>query len=189
MIRILVIVIILLLTSCAIENQSSFLKYNRGFYVVSKDTNTKKQDNSITRNNDYKKSSAQNYTSKWITPTTDYVTWTKAKELCLASGGRLPTIEELKKIVINCGGEMNGHLGDYNYYTYRKAELKRNINNTSYQSCYKQKGFYSGQYWSSTLKYDVSPYAWCLNFYYGHDNWNNNDLTNTNHIRCIKKGE
>jgi hypothetical protein len=63
--------------------------------------------------------------------------WKKAKEICRAKGGRLPTREELRKVVTDCGGEMKDD---------NSAEWKRNKKNSSYQSCYKAKGFTSNGY-------------------------------------------
>ncbi len=43
-------------------------------------------------------------TSKWFTPTDKAVKWKKAKQICRDNGGRLPTIEELKEVMTDCGG-------------------------------------------------------------------------------------
>jgi hypothetical protein len=37
--------------------------------------------------------------SKWFSPTDKKVTWKKADKICKDNGGRLPTIDELKKVV------------------------------------------------------------------------------------------
>jgi len=63
--------------------------------------------------------------------------WMEAKDICRASGGRLPDRYELKKVIVDCGGTVDD-------YTNNKA-------NSAYQSCYKRKGFSSSyDYWSSS---------------------------------------
>lgn len=79
--------------------------------------------------------------SKWITPSDNIcrsnggkvyddgcrATWKEANKICGVSGGRLPTIDELKKVVTDCGGKID--------------EYAKNEDNLEYQSCYKSKGF------------------------------------------------
>jgi hypothetical protein len=82
-------------------------------------------------------------TSKWTTPTnrvcidnggeifkngTCIAEWSVAKKICHISKGKLPSIEELKKVVIDCTGEINNG---------NKTKSKRNEKNSKYQSCYK----------------------------------------------------
>jgi hypothetical protein len=117
-------------------------------------------------------------TSKWIPPTKKEVTWKKAKELCSANGGRLPTIEELKKVVTDCGGEMK----DYNL-----AEWERNEKNTYYQNCYKKRGFNSNGYWSSTSLSYNNDTAWFVHFNVGFQNYNGKD--NNYYVRCVRAGQ
>ena len=72
--------------------------------------------------------------------------WTNAKSICQASGGRLATINELKQVITDCGGEI-GSLAS-------KRELyDRNQKNSSYQQCVKEKGFHS----NSTNYWSISP--------------------------------
>ena len=93
-------------------------------------------------------------TQKWITPSQSTCTeyegyWGNercdsrqyhAKTICSESGGTLPLIEELKDVIIQCGGVIDDH--------------ENNKNNTSYQTCYQNLGFTS-KYWSSSLdQYD-----------------------------------
>ena len=47
------------------------------------------------------------------------VTWKKAKELCRENGARLPTMEELRKVVTDCGGIID--------------EMNKNVDNSRYQ--------------------------------------------------------
>ena len=60
---------------------------------------------------------------KWINPTQKVcqandgkmdddiceANWSDAKDICRASGGRLPTIDELKKVVTDCGGTIDDY--------------------------------------------------------------------------------
>ena len=50
-----------------------------------------------------------------------------AYRLCRELGARLPTIEELKVVVVQCGGQIGNHI--------------HNDSNLSYISCYRKKGF------------------------------------------------
>ena len=123
----------------------------------------------------------QTSTSKWITPTENKATWEKAKKICRNNGGRLPTLEELKKVVTDCGGEMK----DKN-----NAEYKRNKNNNSYQNCYKEKGFndsYDSYYWSSTSRQSHLTFAWLVYFGYG---YTHGYLKVTSHyVHCVRAGQ
>ena len=116
--------------------------------------------------------------SKWITPTDKQVKWKKAKELCENNGGRLPTIEELKEVVTDCGGEMK-----YD----SSAERKRNRNNSRYQSCCNEKGFSSNYYWSATTYANNRDIAWLVYFYNG--NVYNNYKDSNYYVRCVRIGE
>jgi hypothetical protein len=109
--------------------------------------------------------------------TREEVTWKKAKEICRAKGGRMPTKEELRKVVTDCGGEVKDD---------NSAEWKRNEENSSYQSCYKAKGFTSNGYWSSTTRASDSSYAWGVYFDVGNDYWN--AKTFEYRVRCVRGG-
>ena len=130
--------------------------------------------------------------SKWITPTqkvcntnggkmdgdTCTANWSDAKNICSASGGRLPSIDELKKIVTDCGGEIEDD---------NEAEWMRNQNNSSYQSCYKEKGFTSDGYWSSLIYSSYIGPAWFIVFNNGHTDFY---FKSTNFgVRCMKTGQ
>jgi len=95
--------------------------------------------------------------SKWMKDTGEKAEWKKAKVICRAKGGRLPTIEELRKVIMDCGGVIN--------------DGKNNNKNSSYQSCYKAKGFASNNYWSSTTNASVSSDAWYVSFYFSSNGW------------------
>jgi hypothetical protein len=115
--------------------------------------------------------------SKWMKNTGERAKWKKAKEICRAKGGRLPTKEELRKVITDCGGEMKDD---------NSAEWKRNRKNSSYQSCYKAKGFTSNYYWSSTTYASDSSYAWLVFFDGGYDGWD--DKTYEGSVRCVRGG-
>lgn len=94
-------------------------------------------------------------TPPWITPTAQacennggemnsrgvcQAKWKAANRICADMGGRLPTIGELKQVVIECGGTVDIIHGNKNVH--------------GYEACYRQKGFsyeYEG-YFSSTVK-------------------------------------
>ena len=130
--------------------------------------------------------------SKWITPSNSVcksnggevdgdgclADWEDAKNICSASGGRLPTIDELKKVVTDCGGEMKDDTVE---------EWKRNQNNSNYQSCYKQKGFTSNYYWSSTTDASYTNYAWGVNFDNGYTNYGSK--SDNGYVRCVRAGQ
>lgn len=106
-------------------------------------------------------------TSKWLKPSSSTCTqnggkmvdgvckanWENAKKICRASGASLPSIDDLRKVVTDCGGVIDDYVN--------------NENNSNYQTCYKQKGFTSNYYWSSTKKGSSS--AGLVNFDNGND--------------------
>lgn len=101
--------------------------------------------------------------------------WSNAIKICKENDGRLPTLEELEGIVLSCGGELKDD---------NKAEKKRNIENSSYQFCYKKKNFTSGIYWSSSFDADFAHYIWLIEFA------NGSVCANTKkykyNVRCVK---
>jgi len=130
--------------------------------------------------------------SKWITPSNSTcrnhggkvdsdgckANWVNAKNICSASGGSLPTIDELRKVVTDCGGEMEED---------NSAEWERNEKNTSYQSCSEKKGFTFGGYWSATTYVSDSSDAWNVGFDGGDDGWGSK--TAEVYIRCVRGGQ
>jgi len=115
-------------------------------------------------------------TSKWIVPTNSTCTanggkiykgvcqanWKNATKICSASGGRLPSREDLHKVIRDCGGIADAN-GD---------EWTKNRNNSHYQNCYKQRGFSKDDwYWTSTNYEKDSSYAWFVYFYSGGGSW------------------
>ena len=130
------------------------------------------------------KSEAKKKKSKWISPTqkvckanggkmdgyTCKANWSDAKDICRASGGRLSTIDELKKVLTDCGGTIDN---DNN-----KAD-------SVYQDCYKKKGFSdSSNYWSSTSFVDREDVAWFVYFNDGYVNGTHKD--SNYYVRCVR---
>jgi hypothetical protein len=129
-------------------------------------------------------------TSKWIIPKNSVCTnnngkiykgvckanWENAKKICSASGGKLPSRADLKKVVVDCGGSFTTY-GNKDW----DSLTDKNIANKSYQACCKQKGF-NNWYWTREEK--DSSNAWGVNFYSGNDYWNNK--TNNSYALCVR---
>jgi len=121
---------------------------------------------------------------KWVTPSDSvcrsnggkvdnngcYSKWEEAKIICQVMNSRLATIEEFIKTKIDCGGKIGIEYQD------------KNKENSFYQSCYKQKGFTSGVYWSysSIVNGELDPFG----FFYYNDYWEHGN--NIFYVRCIK---
>ncbi|HFU77093.1 MAG TPA: DUF1566 domain-containing protein [Epsilonproteobacteria bacterium] len=112
--------------------------------------------------------------TQWITPTNStcqanggklykgvcQATWADAQKICRASGGRLPSREDLHKVIRACGGIVD--------------EWNKNINNSRYQSCYKEKGFSNNySYWTRETYKEDSSYAWDVHLHLGFGTWYN----------------
>lgn len=98
-------------------------------------------------------------------------TWENATAICASLGAKLPTIEQLRAEVENCGGVID----DYD----------NNKNDPAYQSCYKNKGFSSADdYWSSSPDVSDSSGAWNVNFSYGGDG--TNYKSDSYFVRCAR---
>ncbi|HFD14075.1 MAG TPA: DUF1566 domain-containing protein [Epsilonproteobacteria bacterium] len=114
--------------------------------------------------------------------------WHDAMEYAknLRQGGyddwRLPTIEELKALVRECGA-INTTLGDdgWIYIT------DKNAANELYQTNYKAKGFTSGNYWSSTTYAGNSDRTWYVYFYDGFQY--DSPKTLSYYVRCVRAGQ
>jgi len=133
--------------------------------------------------------------SKWITPTNSTckanggkidkygvckANWKDAKKICSASGGRLPTIDELKEVVTDCGGIFNRD--------FFGKDADKNRNNNQYQKCYKKKGFpNSSHYWGSTTNALNNDNAWLVYFYDGSQNYYVKD--DSYYVRCVRAGQ
>jgi hypothetical protein len=106
-----------------------------------------------------------------------------AKNLRLGgySNWRLPTREELAKIVKLCGG-MAIKVGDDNW----EEIIDKNADNKIYGVNYYEKGFSHDEYWSSTIVGN-SGNAWYLYFYFGgQDNDYGIDKSPSYYVRCVR---
>lgn len=80
--------------------------------------------------------------------------WKDAPKICEAFGAKLPTLNELKSAMTECGGVLNTH--------------DKNENNQVYQECYKKSGFDEHRwYWSITENDSMTGAN--LNFKTGND--------------------
>jgi hypothetical protein len=104
--------------------------------------------------------------------------WENAKNICRISGGRLPTIEELRTIVDMCGGT-NTSPTDNNLETI----IETNYSNKNYQACYKAEGFAFTSYWTSSTYLKIHGYALSVTIYNGMQD--NLHIWISNHIRCV----
>jgi len=96
-----------------------------------------------------------------------------ASKICSISGGRLPKIEELEKIITDCGGILT-----HNFNTFST----KNEHNKKYQSCYQKRGFIYYLYWSSdTVKESFAMMAY---FRYG-ASWESPLRADGSYIRCV----
>jgi len=100
--------------------------------------------------------------------------WASAGAICSSLGARLPTIDELRKEVENCGGVID----DYS---------ENNHNDPAYQSCYGNKGFYSYVYWSSTTYASDASKAWYVWFLHGLGNVQGK--TESYYVGCVRAGQ
>jgi len=128
-------------------------------------------------------------TSKWLKPSDGVckanggklykgvcqANWENAKKICSASGGKLPSRADLKKVVVDCGGIVNS-----NFFG---KDAEKNRKNSSYQSCYKQKGF-SDNDWYWTREAKDSSSAWLVGFNNGDDDWHLK--SNYNYALCVR---
>ena len=113
-------------------------------------------------------------TSTWFTPTEKKVSLKEAHKLCKDNGARVPTIDELRTVITDC----KGVVGDYD----------SNTVNTSYQSCYKRKGFSSKfLYWSATTYNGLEYLGWSVILFSGtlHPNAKNVNIR----VQCIRDKE
>lgn len=88
-------------------------------------------------------------------------TWSEAKNICRASGGRLPSIDELKNEVSKCGGISKNYDSEDMSYGYMDISSE---SHKSYIACIKNADFGTTYYWSSTTNGDSSNVAW-INYF------------------------
>ena len=129
-------------------------------------------------------------TSKWITPTNSVCTnnggkiykgvcqanWENAKKICSQSGGRLPSREDFHNVITACGGIADAD---------NNQQWDKNKKNSSYQSCYKIKGFSDNDwYWTRESHEEYSSLAWFVRFLDGSDGWNYK--TSNGYALCVR---
>ena len=108
-----------------------------------------------------------------------YANWSNAKKICSASGGSLPSIDILKKVIIECGGTPVKVVEDKDW----KKFFDKNGDNKLYQVCYKKKGF-SSNCWSSSSVESNENLAWFVGFNSGDIGWNTK--TYSLYVHCVK---
>ncbi len=96
---------------------------------------------------------------------------------------RLPTLEELGEVVALCGGINAEYVlyGDWDEIT------DKNEANEVYQSSYKEKGFVSYDYWSSTTHAIYIDSAWITHFSNGLQS--SYFKPRSNYVRCVRVGQ
>ncbi|CAA6806746.1 MAG: Unknown protein [uncultured Sulfurovum sp.] len=118
---------------------------------------------------------------KWITPSKSVCVgnggkivdgsceakWSDAKKTCNVSGGKLATKSEFIKVIIDCGGKINTN----------------NLSNSFYYSCFKNKGFISNHYWSSSPSSVNHEHALTVNL--ENANWTHANKALNRYVRCI----
>ena len=101
--------------------------------------------------------------------------WLNALYMCRWIGAELPSVEKLNKVLTDCGGKKHAN----------GKEQAENVDNVAYQTCYKDKGFNFGNYWTiskdsyTASKSYVISYLLGMQFYLYHDKMAK--------VRCIKK--
>ena len=96
----------------------------------------------------------------------------------------MPNIETLGAIITDCGGDL---VSNYNgNRDNRNERADKNVANEAYQACYKEKGFTSNAYWSSTTVASDSSNVWSLYFNVGADGWV--DKAYEDRVRCVRGG-
>jgi flagellar biosynthesis GTPase FlhF len=120
---------------------------------------------------------------------THAMNWNDAMEYAknLQFGGysdwRLPTVDELKEVVRSCGGTP----AEYNDKN-SSSIIDKNIANSSYRSCYKNKGFEDNcLYWSCASVSGRTKYAWIVYFGFGDVGNGNKDYDYS--LRCVRAGQ
>ena len=182
------------------------MKFKKGTYTVTVSASnyeTKRYSITINSNNRYdfelpfqiSKYQTASSNSKWITPTKSIcesnggkidkngickASWQNAKKVCFASGGALPSKKVLEQVVSDCGGRL--------FMSENQEERNKNKQNSVYQSCYKEKGFFaSSHYWSSTLNAEYRLYRWTVSFFSG--TRNNTNKYYSSYVRCVRAVE
>jgi len=95
---------------------------------------------------------------------------------------RMPTIEELEEVVTLCGGILT----EYDE-VFMIERTYNNEANEAYQANYKEKGFASGNFWSSTSYAGSFSDAWSVYFYDGDPFYDVKIVSY--YVRCVRAGQ
>ena len=98
-----------------------------------------------------------------------YSKWEEAKKICSASEAQLPTMDELRGVVLGCTGKLN--------------ERGPNQNNVHYSKCYPKKGFTPYAYWSNEINAENRVEIHTIGFFYGSEYKDNKN--HYNYIHCV----
>lgn len=97
--------------------------------------------------------------------------WKNAEKICTKSSARLPTINELRAVVTNCGGIID----DF-----------QNTNNTAYTTCYRKEGFADLlTYLSSSNSLNDNDSVMSISFTYGFE-YTEKKVDELGYVRCVK---
>lgn len=106
--------------------------------------------------------------------------WVKANMICELSGGRLPSLKELKNIVNKCGGKVLNY-SDQNW----SILSHKNSTNKQYKSCIQSQNLLFDFYWSSTEDNKKSGTVWNMSFFCATQN-RTNKLKNA-YVHCVRR--
>ncbi len=106
---------------------------------------------------------------EWSTLSEEMMNWQEAVDYCIAMGARLPNINELRKIIINCPGSTYGgacQISDPDCLTMEclREDCRCDGSAESYSALGDGKGIHL---WSSSFLLDVSNGAWRVSFVSG----------------------
>ncbi len=170
------------------------IRKNRVFITVGKGSSFKAEFDVVGGN---RQSTSKSSGLKWLDPSKStceryggemykgvcQADWYESNKICSFMSARLPTVNELNAVTKTCGGTPT------RYGSYWDSIIDKNKANSSYQSCYKRKGFSDNNwYWSSTSVSGRTYYAWIVGFYYGNLS-NGNYKDSNNYLRCVRAGE
>ncbi len=106
--------------------------------------------------------------------------WYESNKICSAMSARLPSVNELNAVTKTCGGTPVRYGSDD-----FDSISNKNRANSSYQSCYKRKGFSNNDfYWSSTSFSGKTDNAWFAFFRSGRVHYDTKG--NSYYFKCVR---
>lgn len=133
----------------------------------------------------------------WITEQTyaglewsprSYMKWQAAIDYCEAMGARLPNINELRKIIINCPGSTYGgacQVSDPDCLSYKDCRKEEDCRCDGSAESYSALGDGKGiRLWSSSSRADDANRVWGVGFASG--NVSSTDKGSSYHARCVR---